>query len=63
MALNRDEAQPAVTEDAEARAEQATAELLAELGHDDSPSNIHHGNSSIKKSKRKKGGKKKNKKK
>ena len=37
-ALNRGgETQPAVTEESEARAEQAAAELLAELGLDDSP--------------------------
>ncbi|EJK73015.1 hypothetical protein THAOC_05391 [Thalassiosira oceanica] len=36
-ALNRGEARPAVTEEAEARAEQAAAELLAELGLNDSP--------------------------
>ena len=36
-ALNKDETQPVVTEEAEARAEQAAAELLAELGLDESP--------------------------
>ena len=55
-ALNRDETQPAVTEEAEARAEQAAAELLAELGLDDSPI-VNDGQA--KKSKKKKGGKKK----
>jgi len=58
-ALNRGERQPVVTEEAEARAEQVAAELLAELGLDDSPNNISSGQ--IKKSKKKKG-KKKNKK-
>ena len=56
-ALNRDETQP-VTEESEARAEQAAAELLAELGLDDSP-NESSGWGRIKKSKKKKGGKKK----
>ncbi|EJK48505.1 hypothetical protein THAOC_32688 [Thalassiosira oceanica] len=36
-ALERGEARPVATEEAEARAEQAAAELLAELGLDDSP--------------------------
>ena len=59
-ALNRGETQPVVTEEAEARAEQAAADLLAELGLDDSPSSNPHGDGQIKKSKKKKkGGKKK----
>ena len=60
-ALNRDDTQPAVTEEAEARAEQAAAELLAELGIDDSPNNVPTGGDQAKKSKKrkKKGGKKK----
>ncbi|EJK61325.1 hypothetical protein THAOC_18211 [Thalassiosira oceanica] len=62
-ALNGGETQPVVTEEAEARAEQAAADLLAELGLDDSPSNNPHGDGQIKKSKKKKtkkkGGKKK----
>ncbi|EJK58899.1 hypothetical protein THAOC_20942 [Thalassiosira oceanica] len=57
--LNRDEAQPAVTEEAEARAERAAAELLAELGLDDSPNNAAAGECQVKKSKKKKRGKKK----
>ena len=61
MALNdKAETQPAVTEEAEARAEQAAAELLAELGLDDSPNESTVGDTS-KKSKKKKGGKKKKK--
>ncbi|EJK45275.1 hypothetical protein THAOC_36115 [Thalassiosira oceanica] len=58
-ALNRDETQPVVTEEAEARAEQAAAELLAELGLGDSPKNRGHVKKS--KKKKKKGGKKKKK--
>ena len=43
-ALKREEErQPAVTEEAEARAEQAAAELLAELGPNDDTSNNSHG--------------------
>ncbi|EJK54900.1 hypothetical protein THAOC_25433 [Thalassiosira oceanica] len=57
---NNRETQPAVTEEAEARAEQAAAELLAELGLDDSPSEPSSG-CKAKKSKKKKGGKKKRK--
>ena len=38
MALRKDEKQPVVTEEAKARAEQAAADLLAELGADMSPS-------------------------
>ncbi|EJK50205.1 hypothetical protein THAOC_30855 [Thalassiosira oceanica] len=54
--LNRDESQqPVVTEETEARAEQAAAELLAELGLDESP-RLNVPNKSKKK---KKGGKKK----
>ena len=61
-ALNRGEAQPVVTEEAEARAEQAAAELLAELGLDDPPDNVSISNDQVKKSKKKKkGGKKKKK--
>ena len=60
-ALNNDgETQPAVTEEAETRAEQAAAELLAELGLDDSPIESSGGRKT-KKSKKKKGGKKKKK--
>ena len=59
-ALNRDEAQPVVTDEAEARAAQAAAELLAELGLDTSPDNVTTDNQ-VKKSKKKKGGKKKKK--
>ncbi|EJK53129.1 hypothetical protein THAOC_27492, partial [Thalassiosira oceanica] len=61
MATNGDETQPVVTEEAEARAEQAAAELLAELGLDDSQSKISTGSDHAKRSK-KKGGKKKNRK-
>ncbi|EJK72654.1 hypothetical protein THAOC_05793, partial [Thalassiosira oceanica] len=57
-ALHRGEAQEVVTEEAEARAEQAAAELLSELGLDDSPKNRGNG---VKKSKKKKGSKKKKK--
>ena len=60
-ALNRDETQPVVTEEAEARAEQAAAELLAELGLDDSAIEPSSG-CTAKKSTKKKGGKKKKKK-
>ena len=60
-ALNRGETQPVVTEEAEARAEQAAAELLAELGLDDSPDSVSSGGDKAKKSKKKKGGKKKKK--
>ncbi|EJK53018.1 hypothetical protein THAOC_27616, partial [Thalassiosira oceanica] len=62
-ALNGGEARPVVTEEAEARAERAAAELLAELGLDDSPYDFAAGDGQVKKSKKKKGGKKKNKKK
>ncbi|EJK73934.1 hypothetical protein THAOC_04420 [Thalassiosira oceanica] len=58
-ALNRDETQPVVTEEAEARAEQAAAELLAELGLDDSQSKVSTGSNHVQRSKKKKGGKKK----
>ena len=61
-ALNSDEIQSVVTEEAEARAEQAAAELLAELGLDDSANESSSGCRSNK-SKKKKGGKKKKKKK
>ena len=60
-ALNKGESQPVVTEEAEARAEQAAAELLAELGLDDSPNIIPTREGQVKKSKKKKGGKKKKK--
>ena len=60
-ALNKGESQPVVTEEAEARAEQAAADLLAELGLDDSPNDIPTREGQVKKSKKKKGGKKKNK--
>ena len=59
-ALSEDETQPAVTKEAEARAEQAAAaELLAELGLDDPPKNVPTGCDQVKKSrkKKKKGGK------
>jgi len=56
------ETQPFVTEEAEARAEQAAAELLAELGLDDSQAKVSTGNDHAKRSKKKKGGKKKRKK-
>ncbi|EJK53042.1 hypothetical protein THAOC_27588, partial [Thalassiosira oceanica] len=62
-ALNGGEARPVVTEEAEARAERAAAELLAELGLDDSPNDFATGDGQVMKSKKKKGGKKKNKKK
>ena len=60
-ALSRDETQPAVTEEAEARAEQAAAELLAELGLDNIPKESSSGGQ-VKRSKKWKGGKKKRKK-
>ena len=50
-----------MTEEAEARAEQAAAELLAELGLDDSSNNVADTDNQVKKSKKKKGGKKKKK--
>jgi len=58
-ALSRDVTQPVVTKEAEARAEQAAAELLAELGLDDPPKNVPTGCDQVKKSrkKKKKGGK------
>ncbi|EJK61512.1 hypothetical protein THAOC_17986, partial [Thalassiosira oceanica] len=59
-ALNRDEIQPAVTEEAEARAERAEAELLAKLGLEDVSNDSPNGRKS-KKPKKKKGGKKKEK--
>ena len=58
-ALNNDKAQPVVTEEAEAAAEQAAAELLAELGLDDSQAKVSTGSDHAKRSKKKKGGKKK----
>ena len=61
-ALNNDgETQPVVTEEAEARAAQAAAELLAELGLDIPPSSVPTSDDQVKKSKKKKGGKKKKK--
>ncbi|EJK63662.1 hypothetical protein THAOC_15668 [Thalassiosira oceanica] len=60
-ALERGEARPVVTEEAEARAEQAAAELLAELGLDGSP--VESSSSFKNKKFKKKGGKKKKKKK
>ncbi|EJK60868.1 hypothetical protein THAOC_18717 [Thalassiosira oceanica] len=39
VAMKRGDTQPVVTEESEAAAEQAAAELLAELGIDDSPNN------------------------
>ncbi|EJK43783.1 hypothetical protein THAOC_37739, partial [Thalassiosira oceanica] len=53
-ALNKGDAQPVVTEEAEARAEQAAAELLAELGLDDSPDKSSSNGHKTKKSKKKK---------
>ena len=61
-ALNRGETQPVVTEEAEARAEQAAAELLAELGLGDSPNNVPSRGDKVKKFQKMKGGKKKKKK-
>ena len=61
-ALRRGESQPVVTEEAEARAEQAAAELLAELGLDDSPNKTSNSVDKAKRSKKKKGGKMKKKK-
>jgi len=53
--LNRDdESQPVATEESEARAEQAAAELLAELGLDDSPNESFSNGCKAKKSKKKK---------
>ena len=60
-ALNRGETQPDVTEEAKARADEAAAELLAELGLDDSPTSVPSSGDKSKKSKKKKGGKKKKK--
>jgi len=61
-ALNdKGETQPAVTEEAETRAEQAAAKLLAELGLDDLPGSVPASDGKVKKSKKKKGGKKKKK--
>ena len=62
-ALSRGKTQPAVmTDEAEARAEQAAAELLAELGLNNAPDNVDTGVDQVKKSrKKKKGGKKKKK--
>jgi len=59
--LNGDQAQLVVTEEAKARADQAAAELLAELGLDDSPNGSSSG-CKAEKSNKKKGGKKKKKK-
>ncbi|EJK43776.1 hypothetical protein THAOC_37752 [Thalassiosira oceanica] len=59
-ALNRNETQPAVTKEAEARAEQAAAELLAELGIDDIPDKSPSGGQ-VKKAKKRKVDKKKRK--
>jgi len=61
-AMNKGETRPSVvTEEAEARAEQAAAELLAELGLDDSPNESSGGEKAKKPKKKKKGGKKKKK--
>ena len=61
-AMNKGETRPVVvTEEAEARAEQAAAELLAELGLDDSPNESSGGEKAKKSKKKKKGGKKKKK--
>ena len=55
---NEGETQPAVTEEADARAEQAAAELLAELGLDDSPNESPSGgNKTPRNPRRKKGAK------
>ena len=48
-----------MTEGAEARAEQAAADLLAELGLDDLPNDVVTSDNQVKKSKKRKGGKKK----
>jgi len=61
-AMNKGGTQPVVTEEAEARAEQAAAELLAELGLDDSPNGVATRGNQVKKPKKKKGSKKKKKK-
>ena len=61
VALEKGETQPVVTEEAEAQAEQAAAELLAELGLDDSSNNVATSCDKAKKTKKKKGGKKKKK--
>ena len=53
-ALDKGETQPVVTEEAEARAEQAAAELLAELGLEDSPNESSRNGCKTKKSKKKK---------
>ena len=60
-ALNKDVSQEVqvVTEESEAAAERAAAELLAELGLDDSPISVPTDRCQVKKSKKKKGGKKK----
>ena len=58
--LKRDQTQPAVTEEAEAAAERAAAELLAELGLEDVPNESPNDRKS-KKPKKKKGGNKKKK--
>lgn len=60
--LNRDENEPAVTEEAIARADQVAAELLAELGLDDSPTESSGGDKATKSKKKKKASKKKKKK-
>ncbi|EJK54979.1 hypothetical protein THAOC_25346 [Thalassiosira oceanica] len=52
MATNGDETEPAVTKEAEARAERAAADLLAELGLNDSPD--ESGGDQANKSKKKK---------
>ena len=57
--MNGGEVQPVVTEGAEARAEQAAADLLAELGLDDLPNDVVTSDNQVKKSKKRKGGKKK----
>ena len=62
-ALNRGETQPVVTEEAEARAAQAAADLLAELGLDDSAIESSSSCKAKTSTKKKKGGKKKKKKK
>ena len=62
LSMNKGETKPVVSEEAEARAEQAAAELLAELGLDDSPNGVATRDNQVKKPKKKKGGKKKKKK-
>ena len=62
LSMNKGETKPVVSEEAEARAEQAAAELLAELGLDDSPNGVATRGNQVKRPKKKKGSKKKKKK-